>query len=173
VSRDTILLDRITRIHDEAKSLIENFEKKENELLLQWTGIPENLKGSKDKKAQLEFVYDFGIERIGNMPVSKTFQTYDSLTQIQFKKYLEATSSVFVDNKMLNENLKLYLEPGLRITDKNEISESYFTENRTVIGTVNSLNYLQNAVYNAEELVFSQLVKKYVASELGNSDAKK
>jgi hypothetical protein len=173
MSRDTNLITRITHIHDDANSLVENLEKKENELLLQWTGIPENLKGSKDKKVKFEFVYDFGIERIGDMPVSSTFQTFDSLTKVQFRHYFEATSTVFPENKLLIEELKLYLEHGLGITDKNEKSENFFTENGTVTRTLNSLNYLQNAVYDAEELVFIQFEKNQMASELKNSEVKK
>jgi hypothetical protein len=107
------------------------------------------------------------------MPVSSTFQTFDSLTKVQFRHYFEATSTVFPENKLLIEELKLYLEHGLGITDKNEKSENFFTENGTVTRTLNSLNYLQNAVYDAEELVFIQFEKNQMASELKNSEVKK
>jgi hypothetical protein len=63
------------------------------------------------------------------------------------------------------ERIRTFLSPGIRINKNNEKSDVYFTDISTVTQFVSSLIYLQNAVYGAEDIVFSKYLNARAPAE--------
>jgi len=163
--KNTNSLPRINKLHSEAEALIGNLMNEENEILSQFHSKEKEPKASDDRNARLEFVIENGLDIMRGLSVSSSIQAFDSITQLQFEAFLTSSTSFFPENKMEVERIRTFLSPGIRINKNNEKSDVYFTDISTVTQFVSSLIYLQNAVYGAEDIVFSKYLNARAPAE--------